>query len=181
MSARAYVRQDITINTLNGRPVTSLGQDAYDQPYGGFLSAVGGEAPRDWIVPSTQTFYDALVSPGVLATPRSVTDRAALFRVRSRIQTAYLRGDWGAGPLTGNLGLRYVHTGQTSAGTINVGTAAAPVAQAVAYPLSFDHLLPSANVRAELSSTLIARSAASRVMTRPNVIDNAPRITLETL
>lgn len=175
---RDYVRQDITVNTRNGDPLTTLGRAASDQPYRGFLSAIGGNAPRDWIVPVTRTVYDALVTPVVLATPPSVNDMAASFRVESRIATAYLRGDWAAGPLTGNIGLRYVHSDQVSAGAINTGTAKQPRAQAVSYPLSLDHLLPSANLRGQLSPTLIARVAASRVMTRPNVIDNAPRITL---
>jgi len=175
---RDYIRQDITVNTLNGQPLTSLGPNAYDQPYTNFLSAVGGDAPRNWLVPVTQTFYDALATPVVLATPRSVNDQGASFKVKLRIYTSYARADFGSGPITGNLGVRYVHTDQLSSGTINIGTAAAPNAQAVSYPLSLDDVLPSFNLRAELSPKLIARFGASRVLTRPNVIDNAPRITL---
>jgi iron complex outermembrane receptor protein len=175
---RDYVRQDITVNTLNGQPLASLGSAAYEQPYVDFLSVIGGNAPRNWIAPVTQTVYDALVTSTIVATPRSVNDMGASFRVQSRIYTAYLRADFGNGPVTGNLGARYVHTDQESASTINIATAAQPKAQAVSYPMSLNDLLPSFNLRAELSRTLIARGAVSRVMTRPNVIDNAPRITL---
>ncbi|MGN5374419.1 TonB-dependent receptor [Sphingomonas hankookensis] len=175
---RDYMRQDITLNGLNGRPLTSLGTDAYGQPYTGFLSPVGGDAPRDWLVPNSDAFLKAFLTPGVAATAPNVNDLGASFRVGLRIYTGYLRGDFGTGPLTGNVGVRYVHTDQQSSGTINIGTAAAPRAQAVSYPLAFDDVLPSLNLRGELSHNLVARFGASRVMTRPNVIDNAPRITL---
>ena len=175
---RDYIRQDITVNTLNGQPLTSLGANAYGQPYTDFLSAVAGNAPRNWIVPNTQAFFDALATPAVLNTPMSVNDMGASFKVQLRIYTGYLRADFGLGTITGNLGVRYVHTDQISSGTINVGTTTAPKAQAVSYPLALDDVLPSLNLRAELAPTLVARFAVSRVLTRPNVIDDAPRITL---
>jgi outer membrane receptor protein involved in Fe transport len=41
-------------------------------------------------------------------------------------------------------------------------------------------VLPSFNLRAEFSRSLVGRLSASRVLTRPNVTDSAPRITVST-
>jgi TonB-dependent receptor len=175
---RDYLRQDITVGTLNGQPLTLLGNGAYGTPYRDFLSAVGGNAPRNWIVPDTGAFMAALFTPDLASRPMSVNDMAASFRVSLRTYAGYARADFGTGALTGNVGLRYVHTDQVASGTINIGTSAAPRAQAVSYPMTFDNILPSANLRYDLTPTLVARAGLSRVLSRPNVIDNAPRITL---
>jgi len=50
----------------------------------------------------------------------------------------------------------------------------------VSYPKTFNNVLPTFNLRAELTDTLVGRLGASRVLTRPNVTDSAPRITVST-
>ncbi|MBN9170182.1 MAG: TonB-dependent receptor, partial [Microbacterium sp.] len=78
--------------------------------------------------------------------------------------------------MTGNIGARYVHTDQVASGTLTIGSAPTPAS----FPKTFNNVLPSFNLRAELTHDLIARLAASRVLTRPNVTDSAPRITVST-
>jgi TonB-dependent receptor len=78
--------------------------------------------------------------------------------------------------VTGNIGVRYVHTDQVAGGNLRSGDAITPVK----YPKTFNNVLPSFNLRAELTPSLVGRLSASRVLTRPNVTDSAPRITIST-
>ncbi len=84
-----------------------------------------------------------------------------------KIAAAYVRADYqfdaGSVPVTGNLGVRYVHTDQVASGTLTSGNTATPVS----YPKTFNNVLPSFNLRADLTPKLVGRLAASRVLTVP--------------
>ncbi|MEP9400770.1 TonB-dependent receptor [Sphingomonas sp. VNH70] len=178
---RDYFRRDFNINTLTGQPVSVLGSGAMIAlPYGDFLKDVDGNTPRTWAVPDTGSFFDRLFTPAVAASPLSAGDLRSSFVTREKITAGYVRADYtfplGDVSVTGNIGARYVHTDQVASGTLTLGS----TPRAVSFPRTFDNILPSANLRAEISPTLIGRLAASRVLTRPNVTDSAPRITVST-
>lgn len=178
---RDYFRRDYLIDTATNQPLTSLGAAAYQQlPYGDFLSGVAGNAFRTWLVPVTEAYVGNFFTPAIAASPLTNGDRRSSFVVTEKVAAAYVRADYrfdaGAVPITGNLGVRYVHTDQVASGTLTSGSLATPVS----YPKTFNNVLPSFNLRAELTPTLVGRLAASRVLTRPNVTDTAPRITVST-
>ncbi|MBI0476213.1 TonB-dependent receptor [Sphingomonas sp. MA1305] len=178
---RDYARRDYIVNTANGQPLTSLGTPAYEQlPFDDFLSGVPGNAPRSFIVPVTQTYYNALFNQTIANAPLTAADLRSSFVTTEKVTAAYLRADYrfqaGSVPVTGNIGVRYVHTDQVASGTLTTGS----TPTAVSYPKTFNDWLPSFNLRAELTPTLVGRLAASRVLTRPNITDSAPRITVST-
>ena len=176
---RDYRRRDWVLNDVLNVPLTTLGSSFYEPlPYTGFLSHLSGNTPRNWVNPSSTAFYNRLYTPAVAAQPASAADLRNTFEVDEKILGAYIRGDFAfnlAGvPVSGNAGVRYAKTEQTAKGTLTAGTTLIPVS----YPKDYSNWLPSLNVRAELTDTLIARFAASRVVNRPNVTDSAPRITV---
>lgn len=178
---RDYFRRDYLIDTATNQPLTNLGSGAYQQlPYGDFLKGVGGNAFRNWLVPVTDAYVGDFFTPAIQAQPITNSDRRSSFVVSEKIAAAYVRADYqfdaGSVPVTGNLGVRYVHTDQVASGTLTSGNVATPVS----YPKTFNNVLPSFNLRADLSQKLVGRLAASRVLTRPNVTDTAPRITVST-
>ncbi|WP_267432756.1 TonB-dependent receptor [Sphingomonas sp. GM_Shp_1] len=178
---RDYFRRDYLIDTATNQPLTNLGAGAYQQlPYDDFLSGVGGNAFRNWLVPVTAAYVGNFFTPAIQAQPITNGDRRSSFVVTEKIAAAYLRADYqfdaGQVPVSGNLGVRYVHTDQVASGTLTSGSVATPVS----YPKTFNNVLPSFNLRADLTPKLVGRLAASRVLTRPNVTDTAPRITVST-
>ncbi|PIB92855.1 TonB-dependent receptor [Caulobacter sp. FWC2] len=177
--ARDYRRRDWTLDTLLGQPLTSLGPAAYGPtPFSSFLADVGSDLPRGWVAPNAQAFYDRLYTPDVAARPPSTADLRNSFVVEEKIRSAYARLDFQAAafgwPIDGNLGVRYAATRQVSRGVLSSGSDPLPAEWRKAY----GDWLPSANLKIELSPRLYLRLAASRVVSRPNVIDNAPRITV---
>ena len=178
---RDYFRRDYLIDTATNQPLTNLGAGAYQQmPYDDFLKGVDGSGIRNWLVPVTQAYVGNFFTPAIQAQALSLGDRRSSFVVSEKIAAAYVRADYqfdaGAVPVSGNLGVRYVHTDQVASGTLTSGNAFTPVS----YPKTFNNVLPSFNLRADLTPKLVGRLAASRVLTRPNVTDTAPRITVST-
>ncbi len=90
-------------------------------------------------------------------------------RVAETDKSAYIQGDFkteiGGLPIRGNVGLRYVKTGQAATGYVFTSGAA----QEVTTPRSYEDWLPSANIVLEPASNLVVRLAAARVMARPDL------------
>lgn len=178
---RDYWRRDYIVNPPAGTPLTSLGAGAYEQlPYDDYLSGISGNIPRTWLVPVTSAYYNALFNNTIANAPLTPGDMAASFKTTEKTASAYARLDYGtmlgSVNLVGNVGLRFVHTDQVASGYLRTGNNVSPAS----FPKTFNDWLPSFNLKAELTRTLIARFAASRVLTRPNVTDSAPRITVST-
>jgi iron complex outermembrane receptor protein len=176
---RDYRRRDWNLNTLVGTPLTSLGPQYYGRtPFDNFLSGTPADLPRRWVAPNARAFYDLLYTPAIAAQAPSLADMRNSFVVREAITSAYARYDFAAAvlgrPVSGDVGLRYARTRQTSVGVVSSGDVPLPVQ----WRKDYGDWLPSANLRVDLTSTFLLRLAASRVVNRPNVIDSAPRITL---
>jgi TonB-dependent receptor len=178
---RNYWRRDFIVNSSNNVPLTQFGTGAYQIiPYDDFLDGVPGNIPRTWLVPVTKAYYDKLFSDAIANAPLTPGDLRASYVVKEKVGAAYVRADYGFQlggiDVTGNVGLRYVHTDQVASGTLTIGSAPTPAS----FPKTFNNWLPSFNLRAEISPTLVARLAASRVLTRPNVTQSAPQISVST-
>lgn len=178
---RDYFRRDYNVTPAANTPLTTLGSGAYEaMPFDDFLKGVSGNAPRNWLVPVSAAYLNAFFTPAVRNAALTLGDRRSSFVTTEKIAAAYVRADYGfdAGtvPVSGNVGVRYVHTDQVASGTLTSGNTATPAS----FPKTFRNWLPSFNLRADLTGSIVGRLAASRVLTRPNVTDSAPRITVST-
>ncbi|GHA04802.1 TonB-dependent receptor [Arenicella chitinivorans] len=90
--------------------------------------------------------------------------------VNEKITTAFVRADFAtevAGmPLTGNVGLQYVDTDQTSVGNAVTSDNGFAVAQSREAGANYDHTLPSLNMSLELSDTQKVRLGLARTISR---------------
>ncbi|USQ96593.1 TonB-dependent receptor [Caulobacter sp. RL271] len=177
--SRDYRRRDWTLDTLVGQPLTDLGPSVYGEtPFSNFLSGVDADLPRRWVAPNAKAFYDLLYTPVVAARPPTAADLRNSFVVEEKIRSAYARLDFQGSafglPIDGNMGLRYAATRQVSKGVLSSGSDPLPAQWRKAY----GDWLPSINLKVALRPRLYLRLAASRVVSRPNVVDNAPRITI---
>jgi TonB-dependent receptor len=176
---RDYRRRDWILNTVVGTPLTSLGSQSYGlTPFSNFLAGTDGDLPRRWVAPDARAFYERLFTAEIAAQPPSTSDLRNSFRVEEKIRSAYVRADfssrWFGRAVDGDLGVRYAHTDQVSQGVLSSGSDPIPAQ----WRKSYGDWLPSANLRVTLTPDLLLRLGASRVVNRPNVVDNAPRITL---
>ncbi|HJV42702.1 TonB-dependent receptor [Caulobacter sp.] len=177
--SRDYRRRDWTLDNLVGQPLVGLGSSAHGStPFADFLSGVGSDLPRRWVAPNARAFYDLLYTPAVATRPPTAADLRNSFVVEEKIRSAYARLDFKGGafgrPIDGNIGLRFAATRQVSKGVLSSGSDPLPAE----WRKTYGDWLPSANLKVELTQSLYLRLAASRVVSRPNVVDNAPRITI---
>lgn len=178
---RDYWRRDFTVTSANNVPLTEFAPNGYETiPFDDFMNGVSGNIPRSWIVPITSVFYDNLFTDAIANAPLSAGDLRASYVVKEKILAAYARADYafplGGVNVSGNFGVRYVHTDQVASGTLTIGTTPTPAS----FPQKFNDWLPSFNLRADLARDLVMRFAASRVLTRPNVTQSAPQISVST-
>lgn len=101
------------------------------------------------------------------------------YEVSEAITAAYARVDvdteMGGVTVTGNLGLRWVDTALVSSGARQIGNAITPIR----VERSYEEVLPSATLRADLNDSLVLRGAAGRTLNRPTLADLSPRSTLD--
>ncbi|MDV6331182.1 TonB-dependent receptor [Asticcacaulis sp. 201] len=176
---REYTRRDWKLYDLVGLGIDALGADSFDAGLSPtFLKNIPGDTPRNWVVPSATAFFDRLMTPDVMAQAPTATDATGSFSVDERIWAGFVRSDWRfqlwGKPVTGNIGARHVDTLQMSEGAALVGDQALPVR----YRFHYSATLPSTNLRMVLRPGVIMRLSAARVMSRPNIIDSAPRLTI---
>jgi iron complex outermembrane recepter protein len=176
---RDYRRRDWILDAVVGVPLTTLGAQSYGlTPFSNFLAGTTGALPRRWVAPDARAFYGRLFTAEIAAQPPSTSDLRNSFVVEEKIRSAYARVDfareWFGRAVDGDMGVRYAHTDQVSAGVLSSG--AVPIS--AAWRKSYGDWLPSANLRVTLRPDLLLRLGASRVVSRPNVVDNAPRITI---
>jgi TonB-dependent receptor len=107
--------------------------------------------------------------------PTAVSD------VEEDVGAAYIRGNFQLddGRVSGNIGLRYVHTDQKTFGFVpdfsqiifDQGGAVTFVPEATPTTIdrSYDNWLPSLNVRVGIREDLVARLAVARVLSRPDL------------
>ena len=141
------------------------------------LSGVNG-SPGTWVIPDYQgiaDFYDIYSNSG----PFALNERAVNTRsVEEEDRGVYLMGefsaDLGAIPVSGNVGVRYVRTTQSSTG---IATASGtPVATTVSR--EYSDTLPSMNLVAEITPDFLIRLGAAKVMTRPGLGSLTPGVTV---
>ena len=135
-------------------------------------------SPGTWVVPDFDkivNLFDVLSGEGIFALANfAASDRS----VEEKDRGAYLMGqfaaDLGSVPLSGNFGVRYVKTDQTSSG---IATASG-VPTAVTVSREYSDTLPSLNLVAEVAPDLLLRFGAAKVMSRPGLGSLTPGVTV---
>jgi iron complex outermembrane receptor protein len=108
--------------------------------------------------------------PSAFAAPEFA---AGNWDVKENIHAAYAQANFETGGLRGNFGVRYVHTGFTSSGYVCTSGNCSGQADWVwqSTKRSYDNVLPSVNIIADVKKDLIFRFAAAQVVARPNYSD----------
>lgn len=143
--------------------------------------------------------YNALFTGG--ANGFAPADASSSYAVREKVEAFYVQFDLGgtlAGlPWSANVGGRYVHTKETSNGFTRELTDLLPIQGDpseydpvyadngqllyVSASHSYNNFLPSLNFKLNITDQIIARAAASRSLTRPDMYDLRPVISYDVL
>ncbi|WNO52388.1 TonB-dependent receptor [Stakelama saccharophila] len=159
----------------------------------------GGNIVRDWVgydpLELIRSLQDYRTADGESLYEFPHYDPAQSSLVTERVWLGYLMADWktdiGGMPLAVNAGVRVEDTHFTSAGAAQTILSARPNGQGQniievsdVVPIDFDghytDVLPSMNVRLDLTDNLLLRFAASKVMTRPTLDDLSPAQSIQT-
>lgn len=135
-------------------------------------NAITAWAPLDFDKAKDLVFPDSLL-PQLFDSPLL----SSFWTVTERAVAGYLQSDWefdvGASFVTANLGVRIVNTDQTSDGFLFAGGIFSPIQVARDYT----DVLPSANVRWNVTDEFVVRATANRALTRPTLSQLSPGTT----
>jgi len=162
-----------------------------------FMGDIGASTERQWVDYNTDALVDAMILANTTSDPAlhngdfglPVHNPAGSSSVQEKVGLGYLmaqfKGDLGSMPLAVNTGVRFEKTTFTSEGASQTVLSAKPngtgqniivLSDVVPVSLSGDYtdILPSLNARLNLTDTLVLRTAASRVISRPTLTDLSP-------
>src|SRR4051812_45439608 len=163
-----------------------------------FMGDVSADTEREWVDYDTDALIDAMLQANTTADPAlhsgsfelPVRNPAGSSSVEEKVSLAYMmaqfKGDLGGSmPLAVNAGVRFEKTNFTSQGASQTVLSAVPngtgqniivLSDVVPVNLSGDYtdILPSLNVRLNLTNDLVLRTGASRVISRPTLTDLSP-------
>ena len=133
-----------------------------------------GGTPGTFVVPDLGAFASALgiySNTGMFALQgiENATARSNFRTVKERDLGAYGQADFdftvGGVGLRGNAGVRYVKTNQVSTGYTGAGASLS----LVEVDRSYKHWLPSINIAADLTRSIVLRGAVAKVLSRPDI------------
>jgi TonB-dependent receptor len=141
------------------------------------LGGISG-SPGSWVVPDFNGIannFDIFGGDGTFAlSPYAASERS----VTEKDRGAWLMGEFGfdvgAIPVSGNLGVRYVRTSQSSHGIAVINGVNTPVEARREY----DDTLPALNLVAALTPDFLLRFGAAKVMARPGLGSLTPGVTV---
>lgn len=156
----------------------------YDNPT--WFSSYGGAAqfPKTWLTVNLNKFFAAYPLSSFVAANPPVENLTQTTRVEEKSAAAYAQISFASsgGQLTGNAGVRVVHTKELSSGFVPAPNAILVYGFAggtndityssqgvFAQENSYNDVLPDLNVTYRLTDDLLARFAAAQVMQRPDM------------
>lgn len=141
-----------------------------------YLADAPAGVPQTFAAFDRDLTYTRLIDPNsnvVLPVLPSLT-----FGIKEEILAAYIQADFGSEwfnrSVSGNIGVRYARTKQNANGFSAQGALSTPVN----FDRTYDNVLPSLNLRADLNDEMVLRFSASRGITRPSLSDLAPSETV---
>ena len=175
-----FEKHNRTSANVIGQGPTAAGQSPSAYPTGGFanypsnFNTFGGSIPTGiWYWSPAQ--LQAYNSPAnVNRDPVARLDWNSMFSVYEKDAAAYVEADFKGSNWAGNVGLRYVHTDENVVTYTAVGATQPGAITTSAFgpfmPLytkhSYNDVLPSANLKIDVTPDLVARFAAAETMTR---------------
>lgn len=178
---RTYFRLDRTSTTFIGTTPAAAGTDSLlPLGLGDVFRDVDGNFPRNWLQPNLEALFARYFDATTLTTPQTPTDLATSSDLGERIAAGYAMATFAA-PLggvriSGNAGVRIVYTDQRAQGYANPGGGAAAIPVDVTQ--RYTEVLPSLNVKADLTDSLSLRLGYARQMARPQPELLAPGLTI---
>jgi iron complex outermembrane receptor protein len=148
---------------------------------GDFLSGIGGSGVLNSYWSVDRKLVERILN-GSFVDGTRIPNPPEIFSVEEKVGGGFAMASLRAGGWKGNVGLRVVHTDQTSTGNIVGG--AGEISNAfgnfthVSANRSYTDLLPSVNASRNLRDDVVLRLAAARTMARPDFTDVSPRVTL---
>jgi iron complex outermembrane receptor protein len=162
-----------------------------------WMGDVGAHTEREWVDYNTDALVAAMLQANTSANPAlhngsfelPVPNPAGSSSVEEKVSLAFMmaqfKGDLGSMPLAVNAGVRFEKTNFTSDGASQTVLSAVPngtgqniivLSPVVPVSLSGDYtdILPSLNMRLNLTDDLVLRTGASRVISRPTLTDLSP-------
>jgi iron complex outermembrane receptor protein len=175
-----FEKHDRTSANVIGQGPTAAGQSPSAYPTGGFsnypsnFNTFGASIPTGmWYwSPAQLQAYDSPTN--VNRNPVTRLDWNSMFSVYEKDTAAYVQADFKGTNWAGNVGLRYVHTDEDVVTYTAVGANQPGAITTSAFgpfiPLytkhSYNDVLPSANLKIDVTPDLVARFAAAETMTR---------------
>src|SRR5580658_132744 len=173
-----YQKHDRTSAGVIGQGPTAAGEDTANYPstysnYPSNFNTFGANIPTDiWLWPPAQlAAYDSPAN--VNRNPATRIDWNSMFEVYEKDTAAFVQADFKGENWAANVGLRYVHTVEdvltyTGVSPLTPGSQYSDFGTYIGVPVSnsFNDVLPSANLKLDLSPDLVARFAAAETMTR---------------
>ena len=145
------------------------------------LSGLKG-SPNDWVVLNFAKIADTfgiLSDSGTYALSNFVASDQS---VGEQDRGAYVMGefntDLGSIPFSGNVGVRYVRTNQTSFGIATTRVGNTTVLTPTTVESEYSDVLPSMNLVAEVTPDFLVRFGAAKVMSRPPLGSISPGVTV---
>jgi TonB-dependent receptor len=179
LAALLGVAFDPTIEggSFNGAPwMREFGDSGYLSGYDG-----GSSFPKTWLSADPNALLADIPLSDLVGLFPPVSFPTSVSNVQEDVGAAYLRGNFklADGRVSGNIGVRYVRTDQKTFGFVpdfsqiifDQGGAVTFVPEAAPTTIdrSYSNWLPSLNLRVGLREDLVARFAAARVLSRPDL------------
>jgi iron complex outermembrane receptor protein len=173
-----YQKHDRTSAGVIGQGPTAAGEDTASYPstfsnYPSNFNTFGANIPTDiWLwTPAQLAAYDSPTN--VNRNPATRIDWNSMFEVYEKDTAAFVQADFKGENWAANVGLRYVHTVEDVLTYVGVspltpGSQYSDFGTYIGVPTSnsYNDVLPSANLKIDLSPDLVARFAAAETMTR---------------
>jgi iron complex outermembrane receptor protein len=178
-----YWRIDRNAPTFVGVTPAQAGPGSVNPlPYDDFLKGFAAGYPRTWLDPNNALLFAKYLPPALLQTPPTPQDLLTQSHFNEDITSGYavasFKGELGSIPYSGNVGLRVSSTQQTVFGYTNQVVNGVLIANPVKYEKTYRDVLPSFNLKFDLTEELILRLAASKAISRPSLNVLAPGLSL---
>ena len=139
-----------------------------------FTADVPQGSTTSWLAPDLQAYndrFDIFSGEGDWALLVDTGDEQSVQEtgMGAFVQADFHIDNWIV-PLRGDVGVRYVNTEQVSSGNALAG----PTIEWVTYERSYDNWLPSLNLAADLTDTLVARFGVAETIARPGLGSLSP-------
>ncbi|PSJ40812.1 TonB-dependent receptor [Allosphingosinicella deserti] len=169
-TAALYLGQNVTRALPSGTTLASLTRQIE-----GVDNLFGMGAPASWAAIDPDKWRQTFGFPDSFDFCTTADCGSGTSQIRERVKSAYVMvnfdtRDFLPFPIRGDLGVRYVHTGQRSVGYLSQSLASSPTGvTAIANEVnrSYEDWLPSVNLVFEFTPTLLGRLSFADVMSRP--------------